>query len=133
MIACAELLREHAAEIDSDFLSHYGMDVRDLGTARLPWGRFVALLHRLPYTSHLMSALRGEDVAWTAEMHLAASQLEAQQLTNYLVGFLLQANGAGRNPVRKPEPVPRPGVSKPNAGTGLASLIEKLGGTGRIR
>ncbi|MFC0547043.1 hypothetical protein [Kutzneria chonburiensis] len=136
MIGAASLLREHAAEVDADFLSHYGIDVRRVGSAALPWGRFIALVQRLPVHSHTMTALRGESdqLPWSPEMHLAASLLESQQATNYLLGALLQAHGADSNPVPQPQPIPRPGVSKPpGAGRGLASLIERLGGSGRIR
>ncbi|GGM39582.1 hypothetical protein GCM10012275_08070 [Longimycelium tulufanense] len=129
MIALVGLLRQYAAEIDADFLAIYGLDLRALGTAALPWGRFNALLHRLPYDSHLMRAVRGEqEPTWTLDMHLMATLIEAAQVTNYLLGSLLQANGAKRNPVSKPTPIKRPGVADQRQGKGLASLIGKLSG-----
>lgn len=128
MIQLAELLRRHLADIDADFLAHYGLDVAQIGSAQLRWGRFGGLLFRLPPTSRTIRALTGTDHDWSLPEHLSAAQLDATRVTNYLLGSLLQAHGAKKNPVAKPEPLPRPGAeSTSKARKGFRSLFARKG------
>ncbi|MFK0290324.1 hypothetical protein ACIQU6_07555 [Streptomyces sp. NPDC090442] len=51
-------------------------------------------------------------------------------MTNYLLGALLQANGAKKNPIPEPEPVYRPGVERKRSkasNKGLLSLAARMG------
>jgi hypothetical protein len=68
------------------------------GTSARPGSRGAGLPH-----PHTMAALRGEgdQFPWTADMHLSAWLLEAQQWTNHLLDYLLQAHGASSNPVQR--------------------------------
>ncbi|MCZ0973167.1 hypothetical protein O1L55_20735 [Streptomyces albulus] len=136
MIGLVELLREHAADLDADFLSHYGLDLALLGTAALPWGRFNALLYRLPPGSHFIRTLNNtpdDEAIWSPEMFLIAGVTDLQQATNFLLGELLRANGAKKNPVSEPKPMERPGMKQAKKNSGLKSLINALGSpNGRI-
>jgi hypothetical protein len=131
MIGLAHLVRAHTADIDADFLTVYGLDIADLGGPRLPWGRFRALLLRLPHTARSLRAIGGRVDHWDETTHLAAAQLDATRQTNFLVGALLTAHGARKNPIPKPEPVPRPGAdpsaSKAKRRKGFRHLFEQYG------
>ncbi|THV39613.1 hypothetical protein [Glycomyces buryatensis] len=102
-------MRAHTPDLDADFLHHYGLDLAHLGTRRLTWARFAGLLVRLPAQSRSLRAIGGRVDDWDAPTHLAAASLDTARQTNYLIGALLTAHGAKKNPVTKPDPVPRPG------------------------
>jgi len=129
MIGLAALLRAHTADIDADMLSHYGIDIADLGSPRLPWARFRALLLRLPAHSRSLRAIGHRVDHWDEPTHLAAAQLDTTRQTNFLLGALLTAHGAKKNPVPKPEPIPRPGAdsSKSKRRKGFRHLFETYG------
>jgi len=109
MIALARIARAHTAGLDHDFLTVYGLDLGLLGTPRLRYARFAGLLVRLPPQSRSLRAISGRADDWDAPTHLAAASLDTQRQTNYLLGALLTAHGARKNPVARPDPVPRPG------------------------
>ncbi|MFJ9574327.1 hypothetical protein [Streptomyces bacillaris] len=108
----------------------YGLDVRDVGSAALTWGRFGALAERLPEDSvTARSGLSPEEVIWSSlEAQLSAGVIENLRVTNYLLGGLLTAHGAKENPVPLPEPFYRPGVEREQKKSkGLLSLASKMG------
>jgi hypothetical protein len=128
MIALARIVRAHTADLDADFLSHYGLDLGILGTPRLRYARFAGLLIRLPPQSRSLRAISGRADDWDAPTHLAAAQLDTQRQTAYLLGALLTAHGAKKNPVNRPDPVPRPGQeAKGRKKRGFRSLFSHYG------
>ncbi|MGV9263157.1 hypothetical protein ACWDRR_00670 [Kitasatospora sp. NPDC003701] len=131
MIALAGLIDQHGDDIDADFRRYYGLDVADVGTPGLTWRRLGALVNRLPREGCYARAVVGaEEAEWTTDRHLLASVVDHLRGTNYLLGGLLVANGAKRNPVPPPEPIKRPGVEMPageRKGKGFKALAEKMG------
>lgn len=124
MIGLAQLVRAHTADLDADLLAVFGIDLADLGTPRLPYGRLAALVARLPASSWTARAVSGSADDWDATTHLLAALVDATGVSNYLLGGLLKAQGAKKNPVKAPVPIPRPkGAKAKGRKSGFKSLF----------
>ncbi|WP_313694071.1 hypothetical protein, partial [Staphylococcus arlettae] len=52
------------AEIELDFLKHYGLDLHDFVRGRYPWGKFLRLVDALPTNSYYKDRLLSDpDIA----------------------------------------------------------------------
>jgi hypothetical protein len=103
--------------VEADLLEHYGVDLLDLGTERLSWGRMWRLVDQLPPTSRTAVALYGEESRWGPLEHLTASVYDAVATLDYHLRAINTRKG--RQP-DKPEMMWRPGKPVKRARTTLA-------------
>ena len=92
--------------MEADLLEHYGVDIMDLGTERLTWGRLWRLVDQLPPASRTGVAIHGEGERWGALEHLVASVYDAVVTLDY---HLRVVNTPKRKRADKPELMWRPG------------------------
>jgi hypothetical protein len=84
----------------------------------LTWRRFLELVRWLPRDSALAVSAQGEAALWTTQEHLTASVIDALNIANW-------QRGAKKNS-RRPEPIPRPGVSDYRKPRGTSMTPEQL-------
>lgn len=104
--------------MEADLLEHYGVDLMDLGTERLTWGRLWRLVDQLPPGSRTAVALYGEGERWTPLEHLVASVFDAVVTLDY---HFRSANTKKGRQADKPEMMWRPGRPVRRARTTLSS------------
>lgn len=108
--------------MEADLLRFFGVDLLDLGTARLSWRRLGNLVRHLPRESSTSLAQHGPDVYWGLPEHLLAVIADALHGANWQ---------RARNPrAPKPKPMPRPGVKEPRklgqgSGLTLSQVVER--------
>lgn len=83
----------------------YGVDLFDVGTARLSWRRLWSLLAHLPRESRFAQATAGASVSWGYTEHLLATLVDVAQIGNWMF-----ASAHSKLKVDKPHPLPRPGA-----------------------
>lgn len=96
---------------------YHGVDLIDLGTDRLTWGRLQSLISQLPRESRTMRAVVGDSARWGEQEHLLATLID---VTAHLTYLFRAANFKGRPEM--PDPLPRPGAAAPSRG-------RRIGGT----
>jgi hypothetical protein len=92
--------------VEADLLEHYRVDILDLGTERLSWGRLWRLVDQLPPASRTGVALYGEGERWSATEHLLASVYDAVVTLDY---HLRAVNTRKGRKAETPELMWRPG------------------------
>jgi hypothetical protein len=95
------LIRQHREAIEYDLIG-LGLRLDDRGTRGLSWRDLLVIIRRSPRTSALSRAQFPEDSEWGLPEQLLAAIFDALQAGNWQRG-----NGQGR----KPEQLPRPGVT----------------------
>lgn len=77
-----------------------------LGTERLTWRDLRIIVSHLPRTSALFRSRNGDErTEWDVVAHLLAGIYDLQAAANYQ-----RAVASGKRGVKKPRPIPRPGV-----------------------
>jgi hypothetical protein len=92
--------------VEADLLEVYGVDLMDLGTDRLTWGRLGRLVRQLPPTSRTTAAVLGHS-PWSASEHLLAAVVDVLAAANWQ-----RAQAASKKAIPRPEPIPRPGAQQ---------------------
>lgn len=103
-----EFLDEHEDAVEYDLLHELGVDITDLGTERLSFGRLGRLINRLPRDSWTARAIGGEETRWGEQEHLLATLID---VTSHLTYLTRMAHFKGR--AEQPKPLTRPGVKDP--------------------
>lgn len=113
------LLREHGGAIEADFHHEYHLDVCDLGTERLSWGKFASLVAHLPRSSRTLRALGGDTFAWGDLEHLLANLVDIGAQANWMYASVHREKNSAEPP--RPPALRRPGMRDPSR-RGSASL-----------
>lgn len=99
------MLAEHGPEVEADLLETFGVDILDLGTERLTWGRLARLLEALPPNARTRVAVRGF-MAYGPTEHVLAAMGDILLHANWQ-----RAQVNSKRSVPDPKPFPRPGPS----------------------
>ncbi|TQM29861.1 DUF5361 domain-containing protein [Nocardia bhagyanarayanae] len=113
------LLEEHTEAIEYDLIT-IGLRLRMLGTDDLSWRDLKALIKQAPADSALARSVYGEDHQWQLGQHLLADMADSLR---WLVWSKTKAAQDGRD---RPEPIPRPGVTRGVERIGTAASIEAM-------
>jgi hypothetical protein len=105
--------------VEADLLRFYGVDLLDHYRGRLTARRLRVLIQHLPVESALVRALHGEEAQWGLTEHLLASAVDQLAAGTWM--FATVHTPEDGSPPRRPEPVPRPGLSTAEETTPAAS------------
>lgn len=96
-------LRDHGGAVEADIRRFYHRDLSDLTNRRMTWRQLSVYLAGLPRDSATAREVGGPDLEWGLPEHLLAFIGDGIQIGNWQ-----RAGGRGK----RPQPTPRPGVSK---------------------
>lgn len=100
-------------------MRYYGLDLLDLGTARLSWRRLARLIRHLPRESCTARAIDPTATAWSDSDYLLALVVDGVNASNYL----LRSAPHFKHPPRKPpKPTWRPGDAVRQVMDGASAL-----------
>lgn len=109
LAALLEFLADHGDAVEYDLFHELGVDLLDLGTEGLTFGRLGRLIARLPRESWTSREVGGEQTRWGEQEHLLATAIDVLSHLTYLTRA---AHFKGR--VDPPKPLLRPGVKDPS-------------------
>jgi hypothetical protein len=134
-VSAVALLSEHGGAVEADLLRFYRVDVRELGTPRLTWRRFLALVAGLPRTSATFRAMHPESADWGLLEQLTAAACDALSIANWQ-----RAQAGSKTRIAPPKPIQRPGVTsagerrwgKPQPLARIRARLDRLNGPRRL-
>ena len=107
----SRLLKEHGEAVEYDLI-RLGLRLSWLGTRRLTWRDLYVIVRQCPPDSALHRSAAGPDHIWDLHGHLLAGIFDVLSVANWQRG--------GDEHAKKPERLPRPGITKQVEGETMA-------------
>lgn len=104
-LAVIDFIKQYPNELEADFFQFYNLDIAEIGTPHLSYLRVGRLLIALPPESRIMRKLTEQPIAWTPQLELLASIIDAiQQNTWVNVAKEVKPSQRAKPPKRYPRP-----------------------------